>query len=114
MKLSEAVMMLVEQFHQVPSAEPLDFTRTNSYRQFVQAAEQTGFTGPDVEMDSKFSYRSPEWVTQADGAALQCWVHTLIRCDRWNAERPTAIMDACRSGCMSALAEQLAGCCIKE
>lgn len=113
MKLSDKAMALVDEYRREPGADLIDFSRTDAYRRFVEAAEIVGFTGPDIEMDSEFSYHSPEWVAQADGAALRCWVHTLIRCDRWNVECPTAVMDACRSGCMSALADRLAGYCIK-
>ncbi|AQV17698.1 hypothetical protein V6190_19785 [Escherichia coli] len=104
MEFKNAAAELVEEYGRIPRAEPLDFTRTAAYRQFIEAAEQARFTGPGVEMDVDFAARSPEWVAQAGEQDLQRWVHTLIRCDRWNSEYPTAVMDACRSGCMSVLA----------
>lgn len=89
--------------------ESVDFARTDAYHQFVEAAEQAGFTGPDIEMDSDFSERSPEWVAQANDEALRRWVHTMVRADRWNGEYPTAILDGCRAGCIGTLVERLAG-----
>ncbi|HGX5381144.1 TPA: hypothetical protein ACNE2I_004342 [Escherichia coli] len=104
MEFKNAAAELVDEYRRIPRAEPLDFTRTAAYRQFIEAAGQAGFTGSGVEMDVDFAARSPEWVAQAGEQDLQRWVHTLIRCDRWNSEYPTAVMDACRSGCMSVLA----------
>ncbi|HAY5094929.1 TPA: hypothetical protein MJB77_25765 [Klebsiella pneumoniae] len=104
MEFKNAAAELVDTYQRQPGAELLEFARTDAYRQFVQAAEQEGFTGPEIEMDVDFAARSPEWVAQAGEQDLRRWVHTLIRCDRWNSEYPTAVMDACRSGCMSVLA----------
>lgn len=109
MKLSDAAMALVEEYRREPSADLIDFSRRDAYRQFMEAAEQAGFTGPDMEMDSEFSYRSPEWVARADDEALRRWVHTLVRADRWNGDDPDAVWMACRSGSMRALVERLAG-----
>lgn len=100
---------LVAAYQRQPGVEPLEFVRTEAYRQFIEAAEQAGFTGADIEMDSEFVERRPEWVTLAILHDLQRWVHTLIRTDRWNGDYPTAIIDACRSGCLSALVERLSG-----
>lgn len=99
----KAALELLDVYRRTPDAEPLDFSRSSAYHQFVKVAEQAGFTGPDMEMDSEYSDRSPKWVAHADIDVLRCWVHTLIRADRWNADYPTAIMNACSSGCMSAL-----------
>lgn len=106
MEFSKAAAELVDEYRRVPRAEPLDFTRTAAYRQFIEAAEQGGFTGPDVEMDSDYSDRSPGWVARADGLALRRWVHTLIRADRWNGDYPTAILNACAGGQMKAICDR--------
>ncbi|QXC36166.1 hypothetical protein [Aeromonas sp. FDAARGOS 1407] len=108
MKFSEAIEFLATACEQKPGVEPLDFASTGTYRQFVDAAELAGFTGPDVDMDSGFAERTPEWVWQASELELQRWVHTLIRADRWNEECPDAVLMACRSGCLGVLAERLA------
>ena len=108
MELSKAAAELVDEHRRSPGAEPLDFTRTAAYRQFIQVAEQAGFTGPFVEMDSEFSDRSPEWVAHADELELRRWVHTLIRADRWNGDRPSALLEACSGGQLGALAVNLA------
>ena len=109
MKLSDAAKALVDEYRREPGADLIDFSRTDAYRQFVEAAEQASFTGPDVEMDSEFSYRSPKWIALADDEALRRWTHTLIRADRWNGDSPDAVWMACRSGCMGALVERLSG-----
>lgn len=109
MKLSDAAKALVDEYRREPGADLIDFSRTDAYRQFVEAAEQAGFTGPDMEMDSEFSDRLPEWVALADDGALRRWVHTLIRADRWNGDYPDAVWMACRSGSMGALVELQAG-----
>ncbi|TKV13248.1 hypothetical protein FDX19_02615 [Citrobacter sp. wls619] len=107
MKLSGAVTALVGDYRHEPGANLIDFSRTNTYRQFVEAAEQAGFTGPDMEMDSEFSDRSTEWVEKTDDAALQRWVHTIIRCDRSNSDHPTAIRDACSGGHLTVVVRRL-------
>lgn len=104
----KAATELLAAYQRQPGAEPLDFTRTDAYRQFIEAASQAGFTGPDVEMDPEFSDRSPGWVAQAGERDLQRWVHTLIRADRWNGDFPAAVWMACRSGGIGALVERLA------
>lgn len=106
---SNAAAKLVAEYRRAPGAEPLEFARTDSYRQFVDAAEETGFTGSDVEMDVDFASRSAGWVASAGEEELRCWLHTAIRADRWNGEYPTAILDACRAGCIVALVERLSG-----
>lgn len=109
MKFSEAAAALVAAYQCQPNTEPQDFARTDAYRQFVEVAEKAGFTGPDIEMDVEFAERRQEWVVSACDAELRRWVHTMVRSDRWNGECPTAIWDSCRSGCMAALVERLAG-----
>ncbi len=108
MELSKSAAALVVVYRRSPSVEPLEFARSNAYRQFVAAAEQAGFTGPDIEMDAEFAARSPEWVTHADQLALRRWVHTLIRTDRWNGDFPTAVLKACAGGQLGMLATILA------
>lgn len=107
MKFQNAAAELVAAYRCAPRADPLDFSRADAYRQFVEVAERTGFTGPDVEMDLDFAERHPDWVARASDAELQRWVHTIVRSDRWNEEYPTAVMDACRSGCLGALVARL-------
>lgn len=109
MEFSKAAAELVDEYRQAQDAEPLVFTRSGAYRQFIEAAEQAGFTGPDVEMDSDYSDRSPGWVALADDPSLQRWVHTLIRSDRWNGDYPDAVWMACRSGSMAELVARLNG-----
>ncbi|EMN4676135.1 hypothetical protein RFJ04_001323 [Klebsiella variicola] len=109
MEFKKAAAELVAAYRRAPGAEPLDFTRTDAYRQFIEAAEQAGFTGPDVEMDTEFADRSPEWVARADELALRRWINTLIRSDRWNGDYPDAVWMACRSGCIGGLVERLTG-----
>ena len=108
MELSKSAAALIAAYRRSPSVEPLDFARSDPYRQFVAAAEQAGFTGPDVEMDSEFAARSPEWVAHADELALRRWVHTLIRADLWNGDFPTAVLKACAGGHLGMLATNLA------
>ena len=108
MKFHDAATKLMATFQRQTGIEPDAFARTNEYRQFAKAAEQDGFTGPDIEMDMDFASRSPKWVMQADKEALKRWVHTLLRSDRSNGDYPTAVLDACQSGCMDALVERLA------
>ncbi|UVF21360.1 hypothetical protein HPT29_009640 [Microvirga terrae] len=108
MELSKAATELVDEYRRSPGAEPLGFTRTAAYRQFIEAAEQAGFTGPEVEMDSEFSDRSPEWVAHASEEELRRYLHTLIRADRWNTDFPTAVLQACSGGQLGALAANLA------
>lgn len=108
-EFKKAAAELVAAYRRAPGAEPLDFTRSGAYRQFIEAAEQAGFTGPDVEMDSDYSGRSPGWVARADHPSLRRWVHTLIRSDRWNGDYPDAVWMACRSGSMSELVARLNG-----
>ena len=103
----KAAKELVAAYRRAPGTEPLDFSHTDAYRQFVAAAEESGFTGSTIEMDEEFAQRRPEWVESASEEELRRFVHTLARCDRWNPECPTAVMDACRSGCMGALVERL-------
>lgn len=107
MKFSESAAELVAAYQRQPGTEPLDFARTDAYRQFVEEAEKAGFTGPDIEMDVKFAERRPGWVGCAGDAELRRWVHTMVRSDRWNGDCPTAVMGACRSGCMGALVARL-------
>ncbi|WP_313050891.1 hypothetical protein [Atlantibacter subterraneus] len=109
MEFSKAAAELVDEYRRAPRAEPLDFTRTAAYRQFIEAAEQEDFTSAEIEMDTDYAERRPEWVANADEGALRQWVHTLIRSDRWNADYPTAIMDACRSGSIGELVARLNG-----
>lgn len=109
MEFSKAAAELVDAYRQVQDAEPLVFTRSGAYRQFIEAAEQAGFTGPDVEMDPDYSDRSPGWVTQTDEEALRRWVNTLLRSDRWNCDYPNSVLMACRSGCLDALIGRLRG-----
>lgn len=106
MELSKAATELVDEYRRTPGAEPLGFTRTAVYRQFIEAAELAGFTGPDVEMDSKFAARSPEWVARASEEELRRYLHTLIRSDRWNDEYPSALLEACNGGQIAALARR--------
>lgn len=103
----KAAAELVTAYQHHPGAEPLDFARTDAYRQFVEAAQQAGFTGPNAEMDSKFAERQPQWVAGANDEELRRWVHTLIRADRWNGDFPDAVWIACRSGSIGALVERL-------
>lgn len=109
MEFSKAAAELVDEYRRAPRAEPLDFTRSNAYQEFIAEAERSGFTGPDVEMDSDYSDRPPEWVARADDPALRRWVHTLIRSDRWNGDYPDAVWMACRSGSMGELVARLNG-----
>jgi len=109
MEFSKAAAELVDAYRQVQDAVPLVFTRSGAYRQFIEAAEQAGFTGPDVEMDPDYSDRSPGWVTQTDEEALRRWVNTLLRSDRWNCDYPNSVLMACRSGCLDALVGRLRG-----
>lgn len=109
MEFSKAVAELVGAYKRAPSADLAAFARTSAYRQFVEAAERAGFTGQDIEMDSDFSDRSPEWVERADDPALRRWVHTLIRADRWNGDYPDAVWKACRSGSIGELVARLNG-----
>lgn len=104
-----AATELLGEYRRAPGVEPLNFTRTEAYRQFAEAAEQTGFTGPDVETDVEFSDRSPEWVAEADNEELRRWVHTMLRADRWNGDYPNALLIACRSGCLMGLVARLVG-----
>ncbi len=108
MEFSEAAKALTAAYKRAPGAEPLDFARSEAYRQFIEAAELDGLTGPDVEMDEEFASRSPGWVIGASEQELQRWVHTMIRADRWNGDFPDAVLMACRSGCVGVLAERLA------
>ncbi|HFS1363856.1 TPA: hypothetical protein ACHWNV_003611 [Raoultella ornithinolytica] len=109
MEFSEAATELVDTYQRQPGIEPEAFTRSSAYRQFVAAAAACGFTGPDVEMDTEFADRSPEWVALADELALRRWINTLIRSDRWNGDYPDAVWMACRSGCIGGLVERLTG-----
>ncbi|HHL3341401.1 TPA: hypothetical protein ACQ5TD_004872 [Klebsiella pneumoniae] len=109
MKFTEAAAALVAAYQRAPGAEPESFARTEAYRRFAEAAEQAGFTGPDMEMDQDFAGHSSAWVGSASEEALKRYVHTMLRADRSNSEYPTAVLDACRSGTMTALVEQLAG-----
>lgn len=108
MNLSKAAADLVAAYQSAPGAEPLDFTRTEAYRQFIEAAERQGFTSSELDMDSEAAERRSEWVAHASKQDLQRWVHTLIRSDRWNGDWPDAVWMACRSGCMGALVQRLA------
>ena len=54
MKFTEAAAALVAAYQRAPGAEPESFARTEAYRSFAEAAEQAGFTGPDMEMDQDF------------------------------------------------------------
>lgn len=107
MEFSEAAKALTAAYKRAPGAEPLDFARSDAYRQFIEAAELDGLTGPDIEMDGEFSSRSPGWVSMASEQELQRWIHTLLRADRWNGECPDAVLMACRTGCIGALTERL-------
>lgn len=107
MNFSKATAELVDTYRHAPGAEPLDFSRGGAYGRFIEAALACGYTGPNVETDVDFAARSVEWVASASEDDLRRWVHTLIRCDRWNGEYPTAILDACRAGCMEMLVERL-------
>jgi hypothetical protein len=107
MELSKSAAALVDEYRREPRVEPLDFARTAAYRQFIEAVEQAGFTGPDIEADREFSDRTPEWVKHADELALRRWVHTLIRADRWNGDFPTAVLKACSGGQLGVLAAKL-------
>lgn len=109
MEFSEAATELVDAYQRQPGIEPEAFTRSSAYRQFVAAAAACGFTGPDVEMDTEVADRSPEWVALADELALQRWINTLIRSDRWNCDYPDSVLMACRSGCLDALVGRLRG-----
>lgn len=109
MEFSKAAAELVGAYERSSGGDLATFARTSGYRQFVGAAERAGFTGPDIEMDSDFSGRSPDWVAQAEDAALQRWVHTLIRADRCNGDYPDAVWKACRSGSMGELVARLNG-----
>lgn len=105
--LLKAATELMDAYRRTPGIKPEVFARTGAYRQFVEAELQAGFTGPDVEMDSDFAERRPQWVAGANDEELRRWVHTMLRADRWNGDYPTALWDACRSGAMSALVERL-------
>lgn len=109
MELSKAAADLVNEYRRSPGVEPLVFTRTDTYREFLAAAAACGWTGPDVETDVEFAERRPEWVANADEEALRRWIHTVIRSDRWNGDYPDAVWMACRSGSMSELVRRLAG-----
>ncbi len=108
MEFSEATAALAAAYERKLGAEPLDFARSDAYRQFIEAAELDGLTGPDIEMDEEFASRSAGWVIGASEQELRRWVHTLLRADRWNGDYPDAVLMACRSGCVGVLAERLA------
>lgn len=103
MDLKQAAAELVADYRRMPSVQAVEFTRGSAYRHFIEAAEQAGFTGPDIEIDSEFSDRSRGWVARADEQQLRRWIHTLIRSDRWNGDYPDAVLAACRSGGLSGL-----------
>lgn len=107
MKFSEATAELAAVYEREPGVEPETFARTAAYLHFTCAAELSGLTGPNLEMDEEFASRSPEWVSRASEQELQRWVHTLIRTDRWNGECPNAVLMACRSGALSMLIQRL-------
>jgi hypothetical protein len=109
MRLIQATEVLLASFERQPGIDALAFASLPAYREFVEAAEQVGFTGTDVRMDSEFADRSPEWVASADYEQLRHWVHTLIRADRWNSDYPNAVWMACRTGSMGRLVERLSG-----
>lgn len=107
MKFSEAAAELAAVYKREPNVEPEVFARTAAYRHFTEAAELDGLTGPNVEMDEEFASRSPKWVSGATEQELQRWVHTMLRADRCNSDYPDAVLSACRSGCVKALADRL-------
>lgn len=108
MEFAKAAAELLTEYQRTRGAESVLFANTKAYRQFIEAAEQAGLTGPEIEMDEDFARRSPEWVAKAGTDEIQRWIHTLIRVDRWNGDCPDAVLTACKLRCISALVKRLA------
>jgi hypothetical protein len=98
---------LADHYHRQPRQTPETVARLPGYREFIDGAAEAGFTGPDHEGDEDFASRSASWVRDADLASLQRWLHSLLRCERWNGEWPDAVLGALRDGRIAALAERL-------
>lgn len=107
LKMADLTQELVNQYRRQPKQTPETITGMAAYWPFVEGAEVNGFTGPHAEGDDDFASRSPEWLSNADLNSLQRWLHSLLRCERWNGEWPTAILNALQVGQIQALAERL-------
>ncbi|SDO42093.1 hypothetical protein [Vreelandella arcis] len=104
---SEATEALISAFERQPHLKPKTISTLPERQAFIDAAELSGFTGANMELDTRFSERKPKWIAKASTESLKRWVHTLLRSERWNSECPNEILEALRGGQMQALAVRL-------
>ncbi|MCY1461821.1 hypothetical protein D9M71_795190 [compost metagenome] len=100
---------LVAEFARQPRQTAETITQLPAYGALIDGAAAAGMTGDDVELDDEFACRSPAWLSTANVDQVRRWTHTLLRIERWNAEWPTAILEALQGGHLEALAVRFYG-----
>lgn len=105
--MARLVGALLASYCRQPQQTPESIRRLDDYVELVDGAVGCGFTGPDMELDEEFGERSAEWIQTADMGSLQKWMHSVLRCERWQGEVPTAILDTLQDGRLAALLDRL-------
>ncbi|MBK1624930.1 hypothetical protein [Afifella marina] len=99
---------LLDQYQRQPHQTPETITTLPGYHEMLEAAVECGLSGPDVELDSEFSCRSPEWIAGASAEERRKWLHSVVRAERWNSEYPMAVLEALEGGQLAALVRGMA------